>query len=135
MANSNLSEAKKNKNDEFYTMYEDIEKELVHYRDHFKDKIVYSNCDAKWSNFVKFFEDHKEEYGISEFLYSSVDFRGEESIEMLKRADIVVTNPPFSLFREYVAQLMEYEKKFLIIGNKNAITYKEIFPLIKENSL
>ncbi len=63
------------------------------------------------------------------------DFRSQECIEILKEADIVVTNPPFSLFREYVAQLMEYEKKFLIIGNQNAITYKEIFPLIKENKV
>lgn len=63
------------------------------------------------------------------------DFRSEESIELLKEADIVVTNPPFSLFREYVAQLMEYNKKFLIIGNMNAITYKEIFPLIKANKM
>lgn len=63
------------------------------------------------------------------------DFRSEECIEYLKQADIVVTNPPFSLFREYVAQLMEYDKEFLIIGNVNAITYKEIFPLIKDNKL
>jgi hypothetical protein len=63
------------------------------------------------------------------------DFRSKECIELLKEADIVVTNPPFSLFREYVAQLIEYDKKFLIIGNQNAITYKEIFKLIKENKL
>ena len=63
------------------------------------------------------------------------DFRSEECIEFLKESDVVVTNPPFSLFREYVAQLMKYEKKFIIIGNQNAITYKEIFPLIKENKL
>lgn len=63
------------------------------------------------------------------------DFRSEECIEYLKEADVVVTNPPFSLFREYVAQLMDYGKKFIIIGNKNAITYKEIFPLIKDNKL
>jgi len=63
------------------------------------------------------------------------DFRSEECIELLKQADIVVTNPPFSLFREYVAQLVEYDKKFLILGNQNAITYKEIFKLIKENKL
>jgi len=68
-------------------------------------------------------------------LKSNGDFRSDECIELLKSADIVITNPPFSLFREYVAQLMEYNKKFLIIGNKNAITYKEIFPLIKENKI
>jgi len=63
------------------------------------------------------------------------DFRSEECIELLKQADIVCTNPPFSLFREYVAQLVKYNKKFLIIGNQNAITYKEIFKLIKENKI
>ena len=68
-------------------------------------------------------------------LKESGDFRSEECIKYLKQADIVVTNPPFSVFREYVAQLMEYDKKFVIIGNKNALTYKEIFPLIKENKL
>ena len=72
--------------------------------------------------------------GIREF-EGDGDFRSAECIELLKQADIVVTNPPFSLFREYVAQLMEYGKKFLIIGNKNAITYKEIFPLIKDNRI
>lgn len=70
-----------------------------------------------------------------ELLKGNGDFRSEECIELLKEADVVVTNPPFSLFREYVAQLIEYEKKFIIIGNQNAITYKEIFPLIKENRL
>ena len=69
------------------------------------------------------------------FLFSNGDFRSDECLELLKEADIVVTNPPFSLFREYVAQLVEYEKKFLIIGNKNATTYKEIFPLIKANKI
>ena len=73
-----------------------------------------------------------EDIGVREF-NGNGDFRSVESIELLKQADIVVTNPPFSLFREYVAQLLEYGKKFLIIGSKNAITYKEIFPLIKEN--
>lgn len=69
------------------------------------------------------------------FLNGNGDFRSDECVELLKEADIVVTNPPFSLFREYLAQLVRYEKKFLIIGNKNAITYKEVFPLIKENRL
>ena len=133
--NSNLSKAKKEKNDEFYTMYDDIEKELIHYKEHFKDKVVYSNCDREESNFVKFFLDHGEDWGLKEFIYSSNDFRSNESIELLRRSDIVVTNPPFSLFREYVAQLMEYEKKFLIIGHQNALTYKEIFPLIKNNRI
>lgn len=75
-----------------------------------------------------------EEIGIHHF-QSDGDFRSEECIELLKQADIVVTNPPFSLFREYVAQLIKYEKKFVIVGHQNAIHYKEIFPLIKENKL
>lgn len=75
-----------------------------------------------------------EEIGIKT-LQGDGDFRSDECIKLLKKADIVVTNPPFSLFREYVAQLMEYEKKFLIIGNQNAITYREIFSLLKENKI
>ena len=70
-----------------------------------------------------------------EYLHGDGDFRSEESIALLQQADIVVTNPPFSLFREYVAQLIEYKKKFVIIGNINAITYKEVFSLIKDNKL
>lgn len=137
--NKRLIDAKKNKNDEFYTMYGDIEKELIHYKEYFEDKIVYCNCDGEDSNFVKYFKDNYDSLKLKGLLYSSlkdsIDFRSEESIDMLKQADIVVTNPPFSLFREYVAQLMEYDKKFLIIGNQNAITYKEIFPLIKDNRI
>lgn len=116
--------------DEFYTQLVDIEKELVHYN--FTDKIIYCNCDGPESNFVKYFRTQP----IKKLLVSNgLDFRSEKSIELLEQADIVVTNPPFSLFREYVAQLIEYDKKFLIIGNLNAITYKEIFPLIKDNKL
>lgn len=171
MANKNLTNARKNKKDEFYTMLTDIEKELKHYKSQFKDKIVYCNCDdPEESEFWKFFELNFEEYGLKKListhydaekptykleltgdhngdgkvtskdivktpLKQNGDFRSEESIELLKEADIVVTNPPFSLFREYIAQLMKYKKKFLIIGNMNAVTYKEIFPLIKDNKI
>ena len=79
--------------------------------------------------------DNDVEIGVKTRLEGNGDFRNAECIELLKEADIVVTNPPFSLFREYVAQLMEYGKKFLIIGNKNSITYKEFFPLIKDNKV
>ncbi len=173
--NVNLHKAKKEKNDEFYTRLEDIKAELKHYKEHFKEKVVYCNCDdPKHSNFVKYFIDNFEYLGLKRliatcyvfghkgskqaacFVYdgdendSSIsgrheieayplqgdgDFRSKECIELLKEADIVVTNPPFSLFREYVAQLIEYDKKFLIIGNMNAITYKEIFKLIKDGKL
>lgn len=172
-----LQKAKKMKSDEFYTQLSDIASELQHYKDHFKDKVVYCNCDdPRSSNFFNYFANNFKELGLkklitacykeqtndlfyekenekafcyeytddegkkgildpSGFLYfkSDGDFRSQESIQLLKQADIVVTNPPFSLFREYVAQLIKYDKKFLIIGNINAITYKEIFQLIKEN--
>ena len=138
--NNNLHKAKLNKNDEFYTQLVDIENELKHYKEHFRGKTVYCNCDLEWSNFVKYFQDNFAELKLKKLLFSGYnkenntgDFRSAESLELLKQADIVVTNPPFSLFREYVSQLVEHGKKFLIIGNINAITYKEIFALIKAN--
>lgn len=169
--NTNLHSAKKAKNDEFYTQLSDIEKEMAHYKDFFKGKVVYCNCDdARESNFFKFFANNFESLGLKKLITTGYkadgkgvklvyegdkngsfmvddaevvmtelegngDFRSEECIELLKECDVVVTNPPFSLFREYVAQLMEYGKKFLIIGSMNAITYKEIFPYIKNNEL
>jgi hypothetical protein len=135
-----LLKAKINKSDEFYTQLADIERELQHYKEHFKNKTVFCNCDFEWSNFVKYFQENFEEFGLKKLLFSGYkkesgkgDFRSSESLELLKQADIIVTNPPFSLFREYVSQLTEHNKKFLIIGNINAITYKDIFSLIKEN--
>ena len=159
--NNNLKTAKKNKNDEFYTLMEDIEKELRFYTKSFEGKVVYCNCDDyQQSNFYKYFyynfhylklkklictgykADNNGLYaiydGVTEVtgkLKGNGDFRSEECIEYLKQADVVVTNPPFSLFRQYVKQLMDYDKKFIIIGNQNAITYKEIFQLIKDNKI
>lgn len=200
MANKNLNAAKVAKKDEFYTQYEDIERELQHYWQHFRGKTVLCNCDDPYeSNFFKYFASRFNQLGLKKLICtcyngSSIqgtqfslfpelnpeeppriahklvitevkdmngdgavdmtdveilirndknvltqlqtgDFRSPECIDLLREADIVVTNPPFSLFREYVAQLMEYEKKFLIIGHQNAITYKEIFPLIKDNQI
>ena len=178
---SNLRTAKKVKKDEFYTQLTDISKEMKHYKNHFKDKIVYCNCDdPRVSNFFHFFSYNFEKLGLKKLIttcYKSQsmdlfsendseqaiyleydgdknnnnvpdpeeigivelkgdgDFRSKESIELLKQADIVVTNPPFSLFREFISQLDEYDKKFIIIGNVNAITYRETFKLIKENKL
>ena len=162
---ANLNKAKKAKNDEFYTLYSDVEKELAHYQQHFKGKIVYCNCDnPEWSAFWRYFHikfsamglkkliatykgnpTYKMEYtggndnditvGLRTSLKGDGDFRSQECLDILKVADIVVTNPPFSLFREYVAQLMEYGKKFIIIGSKNAITYKDFFPLLKDNKV
>lgn len=169
--NSNLHKAKTAKNDEFYTQLSDIEKEMCYYKDFFKDKIVYCNCDdARESNFFKYFSLNFEFLGLKKLITTGYkengkgvvlvyegdkngnrnvddeeivvrelngngDFRSEECIEFLKEADVVVTNPPFSLFREYIAQLMEFDKKFIVIGNGNAVTYKEIFPYIKNNEL
>lgn len=161
VANKNLQNAKIKKNDEFYTRYEDIEKEITHYKEYLKDKWVYSSCDDyRWSEFKNYFVSNFTEFGLKHYtctclhigngayrydydgeketitkLEGNGDFRSEECIELLKECDVVITNPPFSLFREYVAQLMEYGKKFIILGNMNAITYKEIFPYIKNNEL
>jgi len=174
-----FSAARNNKKDEFYSQLSDIERELKHYKSHFKDKVVYCNCDdPRVSNFFHYFSYNFEHLELKKLIATCYknqdvdlfstneseqavyleytgdkngnkvpdaneigviplkgdgDFRSQESIELLKQADIVVTNPPFSLFREYVAQLVEYDKKYLIIGNINAISYKEIFKLIKEN--
>ncbi|NCU38102.1 DNA methyltransferase [Candidatus Saccharibacteria bacterium] len=216
MANSNLTSAKKAKNDEFYTQYADIQKEIEAYLEYdkntFKGKVVYCNCDDPFeSNFFRYFvlnfkrlqlkrlitTSYKPSpiantqlglfgddttlqpqkgrpkvtanvislYDVSDYDgdgaftlddikrllkanknnewtplkgdsdYPAGDFRSNECVELLKQSDTVVTNPPFSLFREYVAQLVKHDKKFLVIGNMNAITYKEIFPLIKENKI
>lgn len=192
-SNTYLQNAKRNKNDEFYTPYETIEKEVMNYKNDFNDKTVFCNCDDPYeSNFSKFFIQHFNDLGLKrlicisysnspfagtqlslfdsenqqghgqimditkvpsndgkllssydiqqvilnshvKYLKENGDFRSNESINYLKQSDIVVTNPPFSLFRELISLLMEYKKKFLLIGNMNAINYKEIFPLIKNN--
>ena len=172
--NNNLHTAKATKNDEFYTQLEDIENELKYYKDYFKGKVVYCNCDGflnkEKSNFFMYFSLNYEFLGLKGLICTKYnpngkgkkyeyygdlngnnypdeeeictselegdgDFRSEECIELLKKCDIVCTNPPFSLFRQYVAQLFEYKKDFLIIGNVNAISYKEVFPMIKENKM
>ncbi len=210
--NHSLGAAKTAKQDEFYTQYVDIQKEVEAYLEYdpgtFRDKVVYCNCDDPFeSNFFKYFAASFNKLGLKKLVttsydgspiagaalpfdeydegngkrpkpkalavslnhvededgdgaaniddvgiflqrnkaahialkaddkYAGGDFRSPECVSLLKEADIVVTNPPFSLFREYVAQLMEHEKKFLIIGPKNAVTYKEIFPLIKDTRL
>ncbi len=177
-----LDSAKKNKKNEFYTQLSDIENELRHYKNHFRDKVVYCNCDdPRISNFFHYFACNFEKFGLKKLIttcyknqnrdlfsqhdsekaiwleYNGMrgerggvpdpeeietyplngdgDFCSSECIEILKKADVVVTNPPFSLFRKYVNQLVKYNKKFVIIGNKNAITYKEIFRLVKDDKL
>ena len=194
--NSNLNNAKKNKNDEFYTRLVDIENELRHYKEQFKNKVILCNCDDPFeSNFFKYFAlkfnelklkklictcydgskitgtqlslfdfmpeqdiiSRKTAYKIeiNEVLDSTADistllkdsknkltklkgngdFASEECLKILEKSDIVVTNPPFSLARKFISTLFDYDKKFLIIGNKNTVVCKEIFPLIKENKM
>src|SRR3990172_7647603 len=209
MANKNLSNAKKVKNDEFYTQYSDIQKEIAAYleynEDVFRGKVVYCNCDDPFeSNFFRYFVLNFNKLGLKQLITTSYkpspvantqlglfgddvtltklkgrpkitankfiinevkdidgdgefnlkdvakqlkankhnewmplngdgDFRSDECVELLKQSDIVVTNPPFSLFREYVKQLFDYKKKFLIIGNIKCITNKEVFQKIKAN--
>lgn len=211
MANKNLTNAKREKNDEFYTQYPDIQKEIEAYLEYdpntFKGKVVYSNCDDPFeSNFFRYFVLNFKRLGLKQLITTSYkpspiansqlglfsddktiipvkgrpkitankfiinevgdmdgdgtfnltdiaeqlkanqnnewapldgdgDFRSQECVELLKQSDIVVTNPPFSLFREYIKQLYDYDKKFVIIANMNAITYKEVFPLIKDDKL
>ena len=211
MANKNLTNAKKVKNDEFYTQFGDIQKEIQAYLEYnpdvFRGKVVYCNCDDPFeSNFFRYFVLNFNKLGLKQLITTSYkpspvantqlglfgddktltkskgrpkvnankfiinevrdidgdgefnlkdvakqlkankhnewtplekdgDFRSDECINLLKQSDIVATNPPFSLFRGYVKQLFDYNKKFVIIGNMNAITYKEIFPLIKENKM
>lgn len=163
-SNTSLHAAKRAKNDEFYTQLADIENELKHYKEHFRGKVVFCNCDdPEWSSFWKYFTrtfahlglakviathysqgkpSYKREYdggpdleGVRTPLEGDGDFRSAECVALLKQADIVVTNPPFSLFREYVSQLIEHKKKFVILGNNNAVTYKEVFKLIRDNEL
>ncbi len=199
--NSTLVQAKKAKNDEFYTQYSDIEKEVNAYLDYdpdvFRDKTILLPCDdPEWSNFTKFFAQNFERFGLKKLISTSYarnskeykndlqlslieinspkydksktdtkgkiytltkdnnadgkvnfadfeweylkwdgDFRSEEVCRLRDEADIIITNPPFSLFREFLAWIVEAEKRFSIIGNMNALTYIEVFPLIKENKL
>lgn len=196
--NTNLQMAKNAKDDEFYTTYETIEKELAHYKHHFENKTVLCNCDDPFeSNFCKYFlrnfnvlklkrlictsygssklvttevtlfDNNQEPFStengyvldvtkfcngnvelsdeyITDFLLNSQvikrlegngDFRSPECAYYLSTCDIVVTNPPFSLFKEFTAEIIKYGKAFLIIGNQNALTYKEIFPLIQKNEI
>ena len=165
MAQKDLNSAARNKNDEFYTIYEDIQKELNCYfdfdNDVFKDKVILLPCDdPDCSNFTKFFVDNFKRFKIKKLISTSYakdsngkifimnsdevknyylecdgDFRSDEVKNLRDESDIIITNPPFSLFREFLKWIINADKKFLIIGNINCITYKEVFPLIKENKI
>ena len=185
-SNANLNRAREEKNDEFYTRYEDIAKEMVYYTEHFKDKVIYCNCDDPFkSNFVRYFivnfhafglkrviatcfkDEEKKRFNFGHRKYAkgtfldyhgelgdvvrdfpidlispytrllegNGDFRNKECQELLDESDIVVTNPPFSLFKEFLLLLEEHGKKYIVLGNGNAVAYKEVFPLIKENKV
>ncbi|MBQ6078867.1 MAG: adenine-specific methyltransferase EcoRI family protein [Muribaculaceae bacterium] len=201
MANESLSKAKEAKNDEFYTQYHDIEKEISAYLEYnpdvFRDKTVLLPCDdPEWSNFTKYFAQNFETFGLKRLISTSYapeskrykfgyvptlfeteaphfdadkskthgkifvldhdvtgdgridvedlqwqylegdgDFRSQEICNLRDQADFIITNPPFSLFREFLAWIIEANKQFVIIGNMNAVTYKEVFPLIKDNKM
>ena len=160
--NSNLHAAKSAKNDEFYTQLSDVEKEMNYYKDFFRGKKVLCNCnDDTWSSFFKYFStnfenlelakltcvsynekahgvkyvfDNDQNIAITE-LNGHGDFRDDECRELLEDSDVVITNPPFSLFRQFIVLMMEFKKKFIIVGNGNAVTYKEVFPYIKNNQI
>ena len=173
-SNKSLHAAKKTKKDEFYTRREDIENELSHYADHFRDKVVYCNCDDPvTSEFWQFFMRNFRPWGLKKLIATHYepdeknyaymleisedtngdgvvdwrdeptitqipcngDFRSAACIELLKQADIVVTNPPFSLFREYIGTLIGHGVHFLIIGSQNNVTYKDVFPLLQNDKV
>ncbi|MCI5776484.1 MAG: adenine-specific methyltransferase EcoRI family protein [Bacteroidales bacterium] len=177
-SNNLLHKAKASKSDEFYTLLEDINRELVHYKGLFRGKVVYCNCDnPRESNFFKYFFLNFKSLGLKSLIASYYvpskpnlfsqsdaerggyvvctpsdvekqisdlpivffkgdgDFRSDEALSLLRQADVVVTNPPFSLFREFLSQIIEFNKEFLVIANINAITYKEVFQLIQSNRI
>lgn len=158
--NSNLHKARKSRDDEFYTLYEDIDKELKHYPDAFRGKVVYCNCDGPHSNFYKYFKNNFVSLGIKSLfatgfnpdgngtiafydgttedigeLVGNGSFDTAECVKVLEYADVVVSNPPFSLYRKYIPLLMEHKKQFLVIGPINIVTYKELFPYFKDGEV
>ena len=160
MKNINLHKARKTKNDEFYTFYEDIQKEIENYKDYLENKIVYCNCDnPEYSQFWKYFKDNFKKLKIKKLIstylsdniayktdYNGItiektklsgngSFNSEECLSILKEVDVVITNPPFSIFSEYLSSLINNNKKFLVIGNKNAVIYKDVFPYIRDNKV
>ena len=198
MSNSNLAQARKAKNDEFYTQYNDVEAEMTAYYEYnhevFRNKIILCPCDdPEWSSFVTFFATNFKKFGLKalistsyansgmserltdieqnspyydkkkhatrgklfvmtgdmngdgkvdsddvsfqKYLQGDGDFRSDEVTKLRDEADIIITNPPFSLFREFLSWIMEGKKQFIILGNVNAITYKEVLPLFKNNKM
>ncbi len=132
---ASLQRAKNVKNDEFYTLYKDVVNELKYYWKQLKNKIIYCNCDGEDSAFIKYLRDNEKAIGYKILLNTSTDFRDVGNIELMKQADIIITNPPFSLFREFIDLLFKHNKKFLILGSINAVICKNIFPLIQQNKI
>lgn len=151
---NHLSNAKRVKNDEFYTRRVDVDAELVNYTSCFEGRVVYCNCDDEGSAFKTYFVENFHALGLKGLYCSGIagecfdydgsmmtvskidgDFRSSDSTKLLEQTDVVVSNPPFSFFREYMAQLLEYGKDFLVIGNKNAISYKEVFPALQDGRI
>lgn len=149
MSHNHLSNAKKAKQDEFFTLPADVDAELAHYT--FEGKVVYCNCDDDGSAFKDYFVENYNELGFQGLYCSGItgelfeydgdkstvsridgDFCSSDSTAIMQRSDIVVTNPPYSLFRSFFTQLLESEKDFIILGNKNAVSYEEVFPAIKD---
>lgn len=139
-ANDKMLIAKLAKDDEFYTRYEDIDKEMNYYnKDIFRDKVIYCCCDSEQSNFVRYFKDNKDILNYKELLYTcyadGFDFREEECVPYFKKADIVITNPPFSLFNEFIEKLYEYNLDFLILGNNIACKNKVIINRLLDDTI
>lgn len=160
--NTDLASARKNKSDEFYTAYKDVSDEISLYpKSEFMNKVVYCPCDNyKTSNFYKFFKDNYQKFNLKKLIATSYnengkgtiiektwasesvrelsgngDFQSDECKSILKSSDIIVTNPPFSLFRKFIQLLIDYNKKFIILGNINGVTYREVFKHIVEKTL
>lgn len=153
--NIKLRESKRNPNDEYYTLYEDVRKDLEYYKERFRGKTIYCPCDDyRWSNFVKYFKDNFHTLGLKTLLASNIDtgdgayaykydgkeettlklakgdFLTEEVDNLIRACDIIATNPPFSLLRKIFDRIREAEKDFIIMGPLLAVTYSNIFPHI-----
>lgn len=152
--NKGLRNAARARDDEFYTRYNDIEKEIIHYLPYLENKIIYCNADNEESNFYKFFKDHFNEYKLKKLICTSLDgtsieltkdneikaenggsFDSNNCIKYLEECDIVITNPPFSIIRDFIDLLMKYNKQFLILSNLNVVSYNSVIPLFVENKL
>ena len=139
MSRKTLAVARAGKKDEFYTLYEDVKFELDHYIDCFRDKVIYCPCDTSDSAFVKYFIDLESKGLIKELIYTSiadgVDCLGQGAIDGYRHCDIIVTNPPFSIFRPFIELLSSLNKDFILWGNNNAITFRIIAKLLKNDKI